>query len=174
MGWFFNPPVSPGFSEAQDPRSCLDFQDKIPPSRLDFWGKILGLKYAQWSLEDVLFLISKLWLNYIKNSIENSETKGAKLPKRERVFTFLGHKNQLPSEFFLCTKYGPKVNIIVENMTEEFNRHSFSRHKGLTWNYKTVACWVWIWVEMCQASQTLCCNNVVTARSLVSCSHFLP
>ena len=32
--------------------------------------------------------------------------------KRERVLTFLAHKNQLPL-FFLCTKYGPKVNIPV-------------------------------------------------------------
>ena len=31
--------------------------------------------------------------------------------KGERVFTFLAHKNQLPL-FFLCAKYGPKVNTI--------------------------------------------------------------
>ena len=43
MGSFFNPPLSPGFPEAQDPPSCLDFQDKRPPSRLDFREKILGL-----------------------------------------------------------------------------------------------------------------------------------
>ena len=78
-GWGrFLTPLSPGFPEAQDPCSCLDFQDKRPPSRLDFREKILGLnlfffdiKYAKSCLEDVLFLISKLWLNYIKNSIEN-------------------------------------------------------------------------------------------------------
>ena len=29
--------------------------------------------------------------------------------KSKRVFTFLAHKNQLPF-FFLCAKYGPKVN----------------------------------------------------------------
>ena len=61
MGSFLTP-LSPGFPEAQDPQSCLDFQDKIPPSRLDFCEKILGLnliffdiKYAQSCLEDVLF-----------------------------------------------------------------------------------------------------------------------
>ena len=43
-GWgHFLTPLSPGFPEAQDPHSCLDFQDKIPPSRLDFCEKILGL-----------------------------------------------------------------------------------------------------------------------------------
>ena len=31
------------------------------------------------------------------------------MQKSERVFTFSVHKNQLPF-FFLCTKYGPKVN----------------------------------------------------------------
>ena len=31
--------------------------------------------------------------------------------KREQEFTFLVHKNQLLF-FFLCAKYGPKVNII--------------------------------------------------------------
>ena len=38
------PPLSPGFPEAQDPHSCLDFQDKRPPSCLDFRKKkLLGL-----------------------------------------------------------------------------------------------------------------------------------
>ena len=31
--------------------------------------------------------------------------------KSEQVSTFLVHKNQLPF-FFLCAKYGPKVNTI--------------------------------------------------------------
>ena len=31
--------------------------------------------------------------------------------KSEQVSTFLAHKNQLPF-FFLCAKYGPKVNTI--------------------------------------------------------------
>ena len=47
MGLFFNPPLSPGFPEAQEPPphppSCLDFQDKRPPSRLGFQEKLLGL-----------------------------------------------------------------------------------------------------------------------------------
>ena len=30
-GVVFQPPLSPGFPEAQDPTSCLDFQDKRPP-----------------------------------------------------------------------------------------------------------------------------------------------
>ena len=34
-----------------------------------------------------------------------------KIRKSERVFTFLAPKNQLPF-FFLCAKYGPKVNTI--------------------------------------------------------------
>ena len=43
-GVVFNPPpLLPGFPEAQDPSSCLDFQDKRPPYRLDFQEKILGL-----------------------------------------------------------------------------------------------------------------------------------
>ena len=29
MGSFFNPPISPGFPEAQDPPSRLDFPEKI-------------------------------------------------------------------------------------------------------------------------------------------------
>ena len=37
--------------------------------------------------------------------------QGAKLRKRERVVTFLTHKNKLPF-FFLWTKYCPKVNTI--------------------------------------------------------------
>ena len=49
----------------------------------------------------------------------------SKNAKREQVFTFLAHKNQLPF-FFLCAKYGPKVNKLEENMIKEFNSHSFS------------------------------------------------
>ena len=33
------------------------------------------------------------------------------MKKRTSVCTFLVHKNQLPF-FFLCARYGPKVNII--------------------------------------------------------------
>ena len=45
MGSFFNPPLSPGLPEAQDPPSCLDFQDKRPPSCLGFREKLLGLNF---------------------------------------------------------------------------------------------------------------------------------
>ena len=37
--------------------------------------------------------------------------------KREQVFTFLVHKNQLPF-FFLCAKYDPKVNTISREHDE--------------------------------------------------------
>ena len=63
------PPLSPGFPEAQDPHSCLDFQNKRPPPPLPPGfpeKKILGLnliyfyrKYAQSRLEDVPRLILK-------------------------------------------------------------------------------------------------------------------
>ena len=75
------------------------------------------------------FLISKLWLNYIKYSIENYQTKGAKLRKRERVFTFLAHKNQLPL-FFLCTKYGTKVNIISREYDKRVQQSFLFGTKG--------------------------------------------
>ena len=35
------------------------------------------------------------------------------MQKSEQVFTLLIHKNQLP--FFLCAKYGPKVEPISEH-----------------------------------------------------------
>ena len=63
-GWgrFFNPPVSPGFPEAQDPLPVWISKTKDPSSHLDFQQKILGLnliyfnrKYTQSRLEDVLF-----------------------------------------------------------------------------------------------------------------------
>ena len=38
-------------------------------------------------------------------------TKKRKEQKSEQVSTFLVHKNQLPF-FFLCAKYGPKINAI--------------------------------------------------------------
>ena len=50
----------------------------------------------------------------------------------ELLFTFLAHKNQLfffSVFFFLCTKYGPKVNTVFENMIKEFNRHFVLRNK---------------------------------------------
>ena len=50
--------------------------------------------------------------------------KGAKLRKRERVFTFLAQKTQLPL-FFLCTKYGPKVNIIIGREYDKRVQKSF-------------------------------------------------
>ena len=33
------------------------------------------------------------------------------MQKRERLFTFLAHNNELPF-FFLCTEHGPEVNTI--------------------------------------------------------------
>ena len=48
--------------------------------------------------------------------------------KSERVFTFLAPKNQLPS-FFLCAKYGPKVNTISIEYDKKVQQCSFSRHK---------------------------------------------
>ena len=37
----------------------------------------------------------------------------------------------------------------------------------MTWNYSMVACWVWVHVKMCQAFQTLRCNNVATVFSIL-------
>ena len=50
--------------------------------------------------------------------------------KSERVFTFLAPKNQLPF-FFLCAKYGPKVNTISVEYDKKVQQsfRSFSRHK---------------------------------------------
>ena len=89
MGLFFNPPppLSPGFPEAQDPPSCLDFQDKRPPLPPGFPGKNIRLifdgKYALSCLEDVLFLISKALAKLYQKFYRVELRKGAKLRKRE-------------------------------------------------------------------------------------------
>ena len=49
--------------------------------------------------------------------------------KRERVFTFLAHKNQLPL-FFLCAKYGPKVNIIGREYDKRVQQSFLFETKG--------------------------------------------
>ena len=49
--------------------------------------------------------------------------------KRERVFTFLAHKNQLPL-FFLCTKYGHKVNIIGREYDKRVQQSFLFETKG--------------------------------------------
>ena len=43
--------------------------------------------------------------------------------KSEEVSTFLVHKSHLPS-FFLCAKYGPKVNTISREYDKRV-QHSF-------------------------------------------------
>lgn len=56
--------------------------------------------------------------------------------------------------------------IILTPNNRDFN--------GATWNYRTVARWVWVRVEMCHAFQLPRCKNVAMARSLVACcSRFL-
>ena len=44
MGSFFNP-LTPGFPEAQDTPSCLDFQDKRPPPAWISGKKNIRLKF---------------------------------------------------------------------------------------------------------------------------------
>ena len=97
-GWgrFLTPPLT-WISWSLRPLSCMDFQDKRPPSRLDF-----------------------------------PEKKGVKV-------------NQL---------FSYSTSIITQN------------NRDLTLNYLTVACWVWVRVKMCQAFQTLRCNNVATVFSI--------
>ena len=45
------------------------------------------------------------------------------------MFTFLAHKNQLPL-FFLCTKYGPKVNIIGREYDKRVQQSFLFETKG--------------------------------------------
>ena len=62
MGSFFNPPpLSPGFPEAQDPPSCLDFQDKRPPLLPGFPGKIIRLKFNLFFIENTHNHIQKMF-----------------------------------------------------------------------------------------------------------------
>ena len=52
MGSFFNPPISPGFPEAQDPPSQLDFQGGRPPLPPVFPGKNKRLKFNLFLMEN--------------------------------------------------------------------------------------------------------------------------
>ena len=93
---FLTPPLT-WISWSLRPPSCMDSQDKSPPSRLDF-----------------------------------PEKKGVKV---NQLFSF-------------------STSIITQN------------NRDLTWNYLTLARWVWVRVKMCQAFQTLRCNNVATVFSI--------
>ena len=49
--------------------------------------------------------------------------------KSEQVSTFLVHKNQLPF-FFLCAKYGPKVNTISREYDKRVQQSFFFETQG--------------------------------------------
>ena len=61
-GWgHFLTPLSPGFPEAQDPPSCLDFQDKRPPLLPGFPGKIIRLKFNLFLIENTHNHVQKMF-----------------------------------------------------------------------------------------------------------------
>ena len=58
---------------------------------------------------------------------------------------------------------GVKVNQLFTFFTSIITQNN----RDLTWNYLTVARWVWVRVKICQAFQTLRCNNVATVFIIV-------
>ena len=58
---------------------------------------------------------------------------------------------------------GVKVNQSFTFFTSNITQNN----RDLTWNYSTVARWVWVRVKMCQAVQILRCNNVARVFSIL-------
>lgn len=77
-GWgHFLTPLSPGFPKAQDPTSCLDFQDRRPPLPPGFPGKNIRLQ----------FNLSLICDEKLKKTIpvKNTKCEGVKV---KQLFTF--------------------------------------------------------------------------------------
>ena len=75
-GWGrFLTPLSPGFAEAQDPTSCLDFLDKRPLLPPGFPQKSIRLK----------FNLSLIFDEKLKKNLKNTKCEGVKV---NQLFTF--------------------------------------------------------------------------------------
>ena len=82
-------------------------------------------------------------------------------PKTPLLSGFPRQKTPLPPGF--PGKKGVKVNQLFTFFTSIITRNN----RDLTWNYSTVARWVWVRIKMCQAFQTLRCNNVAMVFSIL-------